>query len=172
MQIGRVLCSSGSRNKAMLSTKTMLDGREGGTVIKQASQNGLMKTVRALLQNCHRFVVLTPGIGRSLKAPGDIRGSVLAAAAGRVVGAVNRGNRGKENESDFPSKDVHNRNSPGRPRARAVHAAAVIHECLDDRVVRVICCAGGRTGCATCPFPLSLLPLPRAVHFRPPVRPR
>ena len=164
----------------MLSTKTMLDGRKGGTVIKQASQNGLMKTVRALLQNCHRFVVLPLGIRRSLKAPGDIRSSVLAAAAGCVVGAVNRGNRGKENESDFPSKDVHNRNSPGRPRARgAVHAAAVIHECLDDRVVRVICCAGptdivdrrGAAGCATCPFPLSLLPLPRAVHFRL-VRPR
>ena len=137
--------SCGRRNKAMLSTKTMLDGREGGTVIKQASQNGLMKTVRALLQNCHRFVVLTPGIRRSLTAPGDIRTSVLATAAGCVVGAVNRGNRGKENESDFPSKDVHNRNSPGRPRASgAVHAAAVIHECLDDRVVRVICCAAGR----------------------------
>ena len=108
----------------MLSTKTMLDGREGGTVIKQASQNGLMKTVRALLQNCHRFDVLTPGIGRSLKAPGDIRGSVLAAAAGRVVGAVNRGNRGKENQSDFLQKTSYNGNPlvwGEHVRARAVH---------------------------------------------------
>ena len=88
---------------------------------------------------------------------------------------MNRGNRGKENESDFPSKDVHKRNPLGRTRARAVHAAAaaVIHECLDDRVVRVICCAAGRRDGHRRPPrhrwlrnlplpPLSLLPLPRA----------
>ena len=95
-EIGSVHCSSsGRRNKAMLRTKTILDGREGETVMKQASQNGLMKTVRALLQNCH---------WRSLKAPDDIRGSVLAAAAGRVVGAVNRENRAKRKNRIFPQK--------------------------------------------------------------------